>query len=321
MRSPAGNGPELSVILATDNFERVRHVVERLGAQTISKKIELVLVTSSPDEVKAHTTLNDTFHSIIVVPLDTVAPLSMSRAAGVRASSGPYIFIAETHAYPDPELAEKIVALLAEGWSVVVPGIRNANPRNRLSWAGFLSDYGAWSRTLPAGEIQRAPAHNIGFRREVLTDFGDRLEQAFGFGDDLFLGLKSRGQRIWFEPVPGIEHVNIDRLGHWVRERFTSGTVIGGTRSKGWTWKRRLLYICASPLIPFVILARVRRGVQEVARRETLPAGTIAAIVGGAFLKIAGEATGYARGPSKEYENRMTAYEIKKLALNSGEEN
>lgn len=320
MTNPAVDGPTLSVILATDNYERARTVVDRLSRQTIANKIELVLVTTSPDDLKANTAAIDTFHSIVVVPVDTVVPLAYARAAGVRAATAPYVFIAETHAYPDPDLAEKLVGLLSEGWSVVVPGIRNANPHNGISWAGFLSDYGAWSRALPAGEIQRVPAHNTAFHREVLMDFGDDLEPAFGFGDELFRGLKSRGHRIWFEPNPGVEHVNIDGFNNWRKERYLSGTLIGGARSKKWPWSRRLVYILASPLIPFVILSRVRKGVSEVAQHETLPAGTIPAIIAGAFLKIAGEVTAYALGPNKERETRMTAYEIKKLAFNSGEE-
>lgn len=320
MTNIAEDGALLSVILATDNYERVRIIIERLCSQTIAKKIELVLITTSPDDLRAGTATIDRFHSIVIVPVDTVVPLAFPRAAGVRAASAPYVFVAETHAYPDPDLAEKLVGLLTEGWSVVVPGIRNANPRNGISWAGFLGDYGAWSRTLPAGEIQRAPAHNTAFHREVLMDFGDGLERAFGFGDDLFLGLGSRGHRIWFEPNPGVEHVNIDGFNNWRKERYLSGTLIGGARSEKWTWTRRLIYICASPLIPFVILARIRHGVREVAKHETLPAGTLTAIVAGAFLKIAGEVTAYALGPNKEHETRMTAYEIRKLAFNSGEE-
>jgi hypothetical protein len=313
-------GPLLSVILATDNYERGRQLIESVMRQTIASRIELVVVTSSPEDVRRGTAGNHELHSITVAPIDTVVPLSRSRAAGVHASTAPYVFIAETHAYPDPDVCERVVELLSQGWSLVVPGLRNANPRNAISWGGFLSDYGAWSRVLPEGEIQRAPAHNTAFRREVLMDFGDKLERAFGFGDGLHEGMRSRGQRAWFEPVVAVEHVNIYRVRHWLKERFLSGVLIGGSRSEKWPWSRRLLYVAASPLIPFVVLSRVRSGVREVARREKLPLSTYPVIVGGVILKVMGEVRGYLFGADNKSVEKMTAFEVKKLAFNAGEE-
>ncbi|MFN2603721.1 MAG: glycosyltransferase family 2 protein [Gemmatimonadaceae bacterium] len=312
--------PLLSVILAIDTFERGRKVIESLSRQTIADRIELILVTTSPDDVRTAARSFADFHSIVIVSADSIVPLSVPRAIGVRTATAPYVFIAETHAYPDSDTAAKLVDLLTQGWSLVVPGFRNANPRNGISWSGFLSDYGAWSRVLPAGETQRAPAHDTAFRRSVLLDFSDRLEQALGFGDELYLGMRARGQRVWFDPTAGIQHVNLDSVRHWMRERYVAGVLVGGNRSSRWTWTRRLMYVCASPLIPFVVLSRVRRGVREVSRREHLPIGTIPALVAGTILKAAGEVRGYLLGSRQKHETGMTAFEVRKLAFNSGEE-
>src|SRR5665647_3956281 len=91
MMNIAKDGALLSVILATDNYERVRTVIEHLCRQTIAKKIELVLITTSPDDLRAGTAAIDRFHSIVIVPVDTVVPLALPRAAGVRAASAPYV--------------------------------------------------------------------------------------------------------------------------------------------------------------------------------------------------------------------------------------
>lgn len=320
MMSVSENEALLSVILVTDTYERGREVIDSLARQTIADRIELILVTTSQEEVRKASAGRREFHSVSVVPTDSIVPLSAARAIGVRVATAAFVFIAETHAYPDPDTAAKLIELLSREWSLVVPGFRNANPRNGISWAGFLSDYGAWSRALPAGETSRAPAHDTAFRRSVLLEFGDRLEQALSFGDELYLGMKARNQRVWFEPTAGIQHVNVDRIQHWARERYLSGVLIGGNRSRKWTWSRRLLYACASPLIPFVVLARVQRGVREVSRREHLPIGTIPALVGGAILKVAGEVRGYVFGSRHDHDAGMTAFEVKKLAFNSGEE-
>lgn len=317
--SVSENEALVSVILVIDTYERGRNTIEALVRQTIADRIALILVTTSADAVRIAARSISGLHAVTVLPVDSIVPLSVARAVGVRAATAPYVFIAETHAYPDPDTAAKLVELLRE-WSLVVPGFRNANPHKGISWAGFLNDYGAWSRALPAGETQRAPAHNTAFRRSVLMEFGDRLEQALGFGDELYIGMRARGQRAWFEPTAGIQHVNLDRMRHWVSERYLAGVLIGGHRSRDWTWQRRLMYVCASPLIPFVVLARVQRGVREVSRRERLPIGTIPALVGGTILKVAGEVRGYLFGLKHKHETGMTAFEVRKLAFNAGEE-
>ena len=320
MNEVNGNSPRLSVILATDNIERVKTVIDSLAAQTIAKGIELILVMSTPADAPTFSQIETSFHSLIVIPVPRIVALSTARANGVRAARAPFVFIAETHAYPDPTLAERLIAALSEEWSLAVPGFRNANPDSPLSWAGFLSDYGAWAASLDAGEIERAPSHDTAFRRSVLLEFGDRLEKALTFGDELYVTLHARGHRSYFEPAAGIQHVNIDRFKSFVRERYLSGVLIGGYRSARWSVMRRALYACGSPLIPIVVLSRVQKGVREVGRRESFPTGTIPALIFGAILKAAGELRGYLLGAPESAEVGMTGYEVRKLAFNSGEE-
>jgi Glycosyl transferase family 2 len=319
MKEALGNEPLLSVVLATDTYERVVSVIESLAAQTIAKKTEMVLVMTTPADASARMQLGKTFHSLKVIDIESIVPLARARAKGVRAAESPFVFIAETHAYPDPGLAEKLIAALSEEWSLAVPGFRNANPDSRLSWAGFLSDYGAWAETLPPGEIEIAPSHDAAFRRSVLLEFGDRLENALTFGDELYLTLRARGHRSYFEPSAGIKHVNINKFRSFVRERYFSGVLTGGYRSARWSLARRLAYACGSPLIPIVILSRSWKGVREIGRRQSLPAGTISALVFGTTLKAAGELRGYLLGASKSAEEGITGYEVRKLAFNGGE--
>src|SRR5437762_647634 len=202
MTGDSENEALLAVILVIDTYERGQSTIEAFVRQTIADRIALILVTTSADAVRTAARSINGLHSVTVISIDSIVPLSAARAVGVRAATAPFVFIAETHAYPDPDAAAKLVALLSGEWSLVVPGFRNANPRNGISWAGFLSDYGAWSRVLPAGETQRAPAHDTALRRSVLMEFGDRLEQALSFGDELYVGMRARGQRTWFEQPP-----------------------------------------------------------------------------------------------------------------------
>lgn len=320
MKESSSKGARLSVVLGTDNMDRVATVVDSLAAQTIAKTIEFILVIVTPPDASIRERIEHQFHSLKIVPVQSMRSLAAARAKGVLAAEAPFVFIAETHAYPDPDLAEKIIAMLSDEWSVVVPGFRNANPDSAVSWAGFLSDYGAWAAGLGAGEIQRGPSHDVAFRRSVLLEFGDRLERALTFGDEMNVTLRARGQRTYFDPSAGIEHVNITGFKSFVRERYLTGVLIGDYRRARWSIPRRLAYALGAPLIPVVVLSRIQKGVREIGRRERLPAGTIPALVLGVIVKAAGEMRGYLVGAPESAEERMTGYEVRKVAFNTGEE-
>ena len=311
--------PELSVILVTDNYARVEVAIESWRIQSAASRIDLLLITTHVDELRSHTNAIAGFHGIQVVYTSSIESLAPARGIGVRHATAPFVFIAETHAYPDPELAATVIEALSGEWSVVVPGFRNANPETTLSRAGFLSDYGAWLQGLPPGETDRTPSYNAGFRRSVLLEFGDRLEHAITFGDELYLGLKAGGHKAWFDPAVTINHVNLRRLGPWLHERFLAGVLIGGYRSARWSWFRRIAYAGGSPLIAFVILSRVQGGVRAATRREPRPVLTTMAIVAGAFVKAAGEFRGYLAGTGTSADRIMTRYEIRKLSVNAGD--
>jgi hypothetical protein len=319
MESISRDLPELSVILVTDTYARVDLAIESWRRQTIADRVELVLVTTGAEDLRSHTNDIVGFQSIQVVQTASIDSLSPARGLGVRHATAPFVFIAETHAYPDADLAATVVKALSGPWSVVVPGFRNANPERRLSRAGFLSDYGAWLQDLPAGKIERTPSYNAAFRRSVLLEFGDRLDHAITFGDELFLGLKARGHQAYFDPAVAIRHVNLCRLGPWIHERFLAGVLIGGYRSARWSWFRRIAYAAGSPLIALVILSRIQGGVREAVRKESMPALTTLAIVLGAFVKAAGEFRGYLAGTGSSADLIMTRYEIRKLSVNAGD--
>ena len=310
--------PLLAVILATDTLQRVERVLQSLALQTIAAKIEVVLVMATIPDPRALASLTKGMHSVQTIHVESIVPLARARAKGVRVARSPFLFIAETHAYPDPDLAERLIAALSSEWSVAVPGFRNSNPISSLSWAGFLSDYGAWSDTLTSSEIDRSPSHDAAFRRAVLLEFGDRLDKALTFGDELYVTLRQRGQRCYFESTARIQHVNIDNFRSFARERYLSGVLIGGYRRERWNWPRRIMYAGGAPLIPVVILSRIYKGVREVGRREKLPGGTMSAIFLGAVFKAAGEARGYLFGAPESAEEGMTAFEVEKLAFNDG---
>ena len=92
--------PELSVILVTDTFATIEKVVAALSDQGSRDRLELVIVTPSPEEMHADVAEVTAFGGIRVVPVESIRALEGPRAAGVRAASAPIVVVGETHAFP-----------------------------------------------------------------------------------------------------------------------------------------------------------------------------------------------------------------------------
>ena len=305
--------PALTVILATDRFDTIRRVVECLRGQTAGDLIELVILAPDRASLALDPGAIEGFAAVQVIEVGSVERFAPARAAGVRAASAPVVVIGETHTYPHPEWAEALIAAHSGPWSLVAPGFGNANPERALSWAIFLLDYGRWIAGLPAVETDLGPIHNGAYKRDVLLELGPRLEVALAHGDELTLHFHQRGHRSYFEPAARIDHLNVTRVGPWLRERFLGGRLIGAQRSTRWGWPRRLLYAAAAPLIPVVILRRLWPGIARARQTQRLPPATLPAIFAGAAVAAAGEAVGYLGGVSRAAELEMNEYELHKV--------
>ncbi len=304
---------QLSYILATDTYATIRPVVDRLRRQTIRLEMEVVIIAPSRSAVADVLAYQSEFALITLVE-DPVADLAQARAAGIRAASALTVFIGETHSYPHPSLAEKLLEAREQGFACAAPGMGNANPASARSWAGFLSDYGCWSAALPGGEIDRFPIYNAAFCRAALLALGDRLVHALSHGDELPLRLKAAGHRTYFVPAARLDHVNVSPTRHWILERYCSGLLIAHRRAQRWPLGRRWFYALCSPAIPFVLLWRVLPGIRAAMSTEPVPAGTLPWVLVGFLIKGFGEFAGYLGWPAKRAAAEMEEYEVHKLA-------
>ena len=214
--------PALSVVLATDVYETIEPVVRALRAQTVHAELEVVLVTPDPEALESHVASLDDFAVVRVVEIESLVPMALARAAGVRAATSPIVYVGETHVFPEPGWAEALIEAHAGPWGAIVPGFGNANPESALAWAAFLADYGAWLSVLPPRELTWAPTYNTAYKRAALLEL-EPLETMLTTGEGLIVGLRASGRRFAFEPSARVDHANVARPRHWVVERYLGG--------------------------------------------------------------------------------------------------
>lgn len=305
--------PRLSVVLATDAYDTIRPVISALRRQSCAEAIEpvIVLPATSRDGIRVEELT--TFAHVQIVPVDSVGPLAAARAAGVRASTAPIVFIGETHTYPQTGWAAALLAQFDQPWTAVIPAIGNANPTGSVSWAAYLFDYGRWGLDRPAGEMSDPLIYNTAYRRTALLELGDELASALDPNTEaLWPRLTAHGHRACFAPSARILHLNVARLSWLVSEKFCCGVVLGMWRSRVWSWPRRTAYLLASPSIPFVLLFRIAQGTRRVWPGK-LPVGTVPAIVIGAVAKTVGEIVGYLGIELPAAEAHLIRIELRKV--------
>jgi hypothetical protein len=313
--SMRASAPRLSYVVAADRYETVRSVVDHLRNQSVSAEVELVVATPSSGEFGLPDGLQGIFGvQLVEVPL---LPAGRSRARAVGAARGEVVVLGETHTFPSPDWAEKLLQAHERDWTAVAPGLENGNPVGALSWAGFLMDYGRWLAQAPAGRAVLPPDYNAAWKREALLSLSSRLEELLEPGGGLPAVADAQGGRFVHAPSARVAHVNVSRPRAWARERFLGGRLVAAARRRNWSLARRLVYLGGAFLIPLVRLIRTMPAVRLASSSTPLPRGTFVALVLGCLLWGAGEAVGYAAGVGGAQDG-MLEYEMHKLRYASG---
>lgn len=290
------NLPALTAIVVTsDEFATIARTIEFLKKQTTVSRIEIVLVVPLRAQAAIPFAELEMFHSVRVTEMSNVN-YSGAMALGIRHARAPIVALTEDHAYPAPNWAERLVAAHQAPHAVVGPMMRNANPTSVVSWADFYIGYGKWAEPLVSGEYDFLMAHNAAYKRAVLLEFGARLEEMMASETALHFELARRGHTFWLEATTHTAHLNFDQWRPFFAAMFFSGRVFGAYRAWDWPFSRRALYTLASPLIPFVRFARIRRDVRRAKFATRMRWLVYGALWLGLGADAVGQAMGYAMG-------------------------
>lgn len=293
------SGPRISVVLVTDELGTVADVLASLRAQPIHDRIELVVVSQSQAGIGDVQGLG----AVRGVEVGSLVPLEAALAEGVRAATARVVLLGETHAFPDPGALEPILrAIEDEGYAAVAPALRNGNPETAASWASLMVTYG---RALGGDrrEVETMSTHNTSYRRDLLVALGAELPALLRVGGGLDARLRDAGHRLLYEPGATFAHLNVVPLRSCFLDRFYVARCYAAARSRCWPVARRLLYALGSPLIPFVLGARVVRSRGWAAHRDELPRRIWLPFAVSLVAIAAGELAAYAGGVGRAPEH------------------
>lgn len=294
--------PALSVVLPTsDDFSTIRQTVRALSRQSICDRLELVIVAPTK-EIDVPAAEVSMFAATRVVYGGPVRTSNISRCAGVRAASAPYIVLSEDHSFPEPGWAEALLAAHAEGFAVVGPVIVNANPKSTISWANLVLEYGPWLDGAAKREMDNLPGHNSSYNRSILLSYGDNLERMFEVDSVIQRDIAHSGHRLVLEPRAKTRHLNFSRIRASIPLRFNCGRSFAGHRVIGWSLPKRVMFALGAPLIPLVRLTRVLRMLSTSEKYSWLIPRIIPMLCLAVLTDGLGEMVGYIMGPGDSPE-------------------
>jgi hypothetical protein len=304
--------PGLSAIMVIpDKYETVKTTMNHLKKQTSASQIEIVFVVSKSDTFKPAAEDLKVFHSWKTVKIDEVNSIGLSFAKGITQASAPIIALTEDHSYPDIHWAELFIKDHQQPWAVVGPSMRNGNPVNLYSWADFYQAYGQWQHPIKWGKAQHLPGHNSSYKRDILLSLGSKLETFMPSESVLHRHLRIQGYELLLEANTCTAHLNFDNKSNWYPARYYAGRQFAGTWANSWPILKRLVYVIASPGIPWLRLWRTRKYIKtHPESSERLPLMFL--ILAGFIIEACGNAVGFISGVG-DANQKIAQYEYHRI--------
>jgi glycosyltransferase involved in cell wall biosynthesis len=281
--------PPLSVVVASVNgFPYLGECLDSL--RTHCPEAEVVVADCTDAETRQR--IREGWPNVRLIGFETPTSIPALRAAGIAASSAPYVALIEDHCVVGSQWANALLDAHRAGYSVVGGPIRNGARRLR-DWAAFLFEYSAYMEPSTSGEVADLPGMNVSYDRRALDEIADLLRAAKWEGW-LHARLRDRGFVFYATAEATLDHVKDFGIREFAAQRFHYARAYAAMRNDDLGWKRAL-YTIAAPAIAPLVYARVAGNVKRRGHaREFVLATPLLALY--LIATAIGEGIGYATG-------------------------
>lgn len=281
--------PPLSVVVASVNgFPYLGECLDSLCTHCPGAEI---IVADCTDAATRGRIARD-WPIVKLIGFGTPTSIPALRAAGIAASTAPYVAVIEDHCVVRNGWAKGILGAHQAGYSAVGGPIRNGAGRLR-DWAAFLFEYSAYMEPQPAGVVTDLPGMNVSYDRRALAALEDLLAAA-KWESWLHARLLERGFAFYATPAATLDHVKDFGIGEFLGQRFHYARAYAAMRNENLGWKRAVYAVTAAAIVP-LIYARIARNVGRRGHaREFVLATPLLALY--LLATAVGEGLGYAAG-------------------------
>jgi len=307
--SSAGQAPEakpypaLSVIIATPfGASSVRQLVRHLALQTVRDRLEVLFVVPSASDFALDDLDLDGFHEHRVIEVGAFESVNRARIAAVRLANAPLVVFTEDHCFPATRWAEALIDAHDGPWAAVGPAVGLANTHSWKAWSNYLIQYGPWTLPTKSRIIDDIAGHNSSYKRDVLIEYGDDLEDMMEFEYVLHHDLRRKGHQIYLAADAVTYHVFMTLLRPFLLEHLSIGQMLAACRARNASFFWRLRSLVLTPLVPAVRMYRILGKIRRMGWQNELVPGILPWLTVGLVVSSVGELLGHAVGEGRSAE-------------------
>ena len=250
--------PELSVVVASVNG--LPYLAECLDSLAIYAPATEVVVADWTDE-ETRALVRQRWPDVTILSFDEPKAVPELRAAGIAATTAPYVAVIEDHCRITAAWEDAILEAHRAGHHVVGGSVRNVKTGRIRDWAPFFCEYSAFMDPSPSGAVDDLTGMNVSYDREALAEIADLLAEG-RWESDLHPRLRERGYEFWSAPGAVIEHAKDFGFVEFASQRYHYSRSFAGMRNPV-LGARRALYALATPLLVPLLARRIVRNVRS----------------------------------------------------------
>ena len=288
--------PSVSVVVASAAggeflprcLDSLKEPATRLGA-------EVLVVDRLGNEVEER--LQRDYDWVRLIPFERKTPrpgVPELRKQGVLEARAPVVAVLEEHCTAPAGWLEAILENMEEGDAAIGGPILDDGYDRVRDWVVYFSEYNNYLPPWPEGERYLLNGANVAYRKEFLVKHQQVLDQ--GYWEVVLHPLLAGEGHMRSVPRMGAHHTGPFDFGYYLEQRYLLSRVWGGTQKDKVPAARRLLYLCAAPLFPALLLARIAMRVLKSGHRLGKFLVAVPLLVPVVCIYVWGEWRGYLSG-------------------------
>ena len=191
------------------------------------------------------------------------------RTIGLRNATGRIVALTEDHAVASPTWCADMVRLIDENEKLAaIGGAVECGTDKTLTRAVYYCDFGRYQNPLKEGPAEYVSDSNVAYRKEALDRVSDTWKDDY-HETMVHWALVEQGLELWLTPRSMVHQVRGNlSVGEALRERYVWGRSFAGTRVRGVSIVKRLIFAALSFALPFLLTWRVFAGARARGRAD-----------------------------------------------------